>query len=196
MLRQPLPRRADLRLMETQFEQSARYCFVKSNFEATDAGWAFWRRCRKSNIADFAADLIFDDTSDLVVDTGTMDALVVETRESTAADSHSSGAGSWRRALPSRMEHRDRRSPLRHPRLLPPAPPPRQTRVPTRPPPPKALRPRVRRADATACCESMSEYHSAFRQNHNACGLAHRQDFATDFCDFTCAVFPLTNATR
>jgi hypothetical protein len=107
--------------METQFEQPARYYIVKSNFEATDAGWAFWRRFRKSNIADYAADLIFDDTNDLVVDTGSMDSLVAETRESTAADSRCSGAGSWRRAIPSRMEHHDRRSPLQHPRLLPPA---------------------------------------------------------------------------
>lgn len=48
------------------------YYTITSNFEPIDPGWAFWQRFRKGNLADAAADLIFDGDNDLVVDTDSM----------------------------------------------------------------------------------------------------------------------------
>jgi hypothetical protein len=55
----------------------ASYFAVKSNFEPTDPGWAFWKHFMKpgERLADLGADLVFPDQNDLVVDTASMDAL-------------------------------------------------------------------------------------------------------------------------
>jgi len=53
------------------------YFAVKSNFEPTDPGWAFWKHFMKpgERLSDLGADLVFPDQNDLVVDTASMDAL-------------------------------------------------------------------------------------------------------------------------
>jgi pimeloyl-ACP methyl ester carboxylesterase len=48
------------------------YHAVKSNFETTNPGWQFWRNFRKDRLADIAADYIFENENDLVVDTDSM----------------------------------------------------------------------------------------------------------------------------
>src|SRR4029453_18843276 len=55
----------------------ASYFAVKSNFEPTDPGWAFWKHFMKpgERLSDLGADLVFPDANDLVVDTASMDAL-------------------------------------------------------------------------------------------------------------------------
>lgn len=50
----------------------AHYYAVRSNFEPDDVGWKFWRAFRGPNIADPAADAIFQGDNDLVVDTSSM----------------------------------------------------------------------------------------------------------------------------
>lgn len=67
-----------LRLLDSKCEHEGRYYFVMSNFEPVDPGWAFWQRFRKNNVADFAADLIFPDLNDLVVDTTSMTELAIK----------------------------------------------------------------------------------------------------------------------
>jgi pimeloyl-ACP methyl ester carboxylesterase len=67
-----------LRLLESKLHEPGRYYFVISNFESPDPGWAFWRRFRRSNIADFASDMIFPDLNDLVVDTESMTSLAIK----------------------------------------------------------------------------------------------------------------------
>jgi hypothetical protein len=53
------------------------YFAVKSNFEPTDPGWAFWKHFMKPQewIPDLGADVVFPEENDLVVDTASMDAL-------------------------------------------------------------------------------------------------------------------------
>jgi hypothetical protein len=53
------------------------YCVVKSNFEPTDPGWAFWRYFvkRSKRLQDLGADVVFTEHNDLVVDTASMDVL-------------------------------------------------------------------------------------------------------------------------
>ena len=51
------------------------YFAVRCNFETEDAGWAFWRRFRKLNLADFGTDIVFEGENDLVVDTESMTEL-------------------------------------------------------------------------------------------------------------------------
>lgn len=51
---------------------SAQYHAVVANFESDDHGLAFWRYFRKSSAADVAADSIFPEANDLVVDTASM----------------------------------------------------------------------------------------------------------------------------
>jgi hypothetical protein len=48
------------------------YFVVKSNFETLDPGWQFWKNFRALRVGDLAADEIFPDENDLVVDTGSM----------------------------------------------------------------------------------------------------------------------------
>ena len=48
------------------------YYAVRCNFETEDAGWAFWRRFRKLNLADQGTDIVFEGDNDLVVDTESM----------------------------------------------------------------------------------------------------------------------------
>lgn len=48
------------------------YFVVKSNFETPDPGWQFWKNFRALRVGDLAADEIFPDENDLVVDTGSM----------------------------------------------------------------------------------------------------------------------------
>jgi len=52
-----------------------KYFGVVSNFEPTDAGWKFWKRLRLSSIGDAAADAVFPENNDMVVDTGSMSEL-------------------------------------------------------------------------------------------------------------------------
>lgn len=59
-------------LREATTAKQTSYYTITSNFEPTDPGWAFWQRFRKGNLADAAADLIFDGDNDLVVDTDSM----------------------------------------------------------------------------------------------------------------------------
>jgi hypothetical protein len=49
-----------------------RYFVVQSNFEPDDVRWKFWRHFRPLNVAGRAADVVFEGTNDLVVDTGSM----------------------------------------------------------------------------------------------------------------------------
>lgn len=51
------------------------YYAVRCNFETADVGWAFWRRFRRLNLADFGTDMVFDGENDLVVDTESMTEL-------------------------------------------------------------------------------------------------------------------------
>ena len=51
------------------------YFGVTSNFEPTDPGWKFWKRLRLSSIGDAAADAVFPEENDMVVDTGSMSEL-------------------------------------------------------------------------------------------------------------------------
>ncbi|MGY3466571.1 hypothetical protein ACVW0I_003442 [Bradyrhizobium sp. LM6.11] len=51
------------------------YFVVQSNFETTDPGWQFWKNFRALRIGDLAADEIFPDKNDLVVDTVSMSDL-------------------------------------------------------------------------------------------------------------------------
>lgn len=50
----------------------AEYYVVTSNFESPHPGWKFWRWFRGKNLADVAADKVFPEDNDLVVDTGSM----------------------------------------------------------------------------------------------------------------------------
>ncbi|HWP44783.1 MAG TPA: hypothetical protein VNO14_16160 [Blastocatellia bacterium] len=61
-----------LRLRQRTNSPLPDYYAVCCNFETEDAGWAFWRRFRKMNLADFGTDMVFDGQNDLVVDTRSM----------------------------------------------------------------------------------------------------------------------------
>jgi hypothetical protein len=63
------------RLLEGPGRLQPSYFGIKSNFEPTAAGWAFWKRLRLTSIANAAADGIFPDQNDMVVDTGSMSEL-------------------------------------------------------------------------------------------------------------------------
>lgn len=52
-----------------------KYAVVTSNFEPEGAGWKFWKLFQKEQLADAAADYLFDCPNDLVVDTASMDAF-------------------------------------------------------------------------------------------------------------------------
>ncbi|MCA9177339.1 MAG: hypothetical protein KDB14_22775 [Planctomycetales bacterium] len=52
--------------------QARRYAFVISNFEPEAPGWRFWRHFRKDQLANHAADFVFEGANDLVVDTPSM----------------------------------------------------------------------------------------------------------------------------
>lgn len=49
-----------------------RYFFVQSNFEPADPGWKFWKRFRRAQLLNSAADVVFDGHNDMVVDTDSM----------------------------------------------------------------------------------------------------------------------------
>jgi hypothetical protein len=61
-----------LRLRQKTNSPLPDYYAVCCNFETEDAGWAFWRRFRKMNLADFGTDMVFEGDNDLVVDTRSM----------------------------------------------------------------------------------------------------------------------------
>jgi hypothetical protein len=61
-----------LRLRQRTNSSLPDYYAVRCNFEPEDAGWAFWKRFRKLNLADAGTDLVFDGENDLVVDTDSM----------------------------------------------------------------------------------------------------------------------------
>jgi hypothetical protein len=66
------------RLNEDLAAGSAEYFAIRSNFEPTSPGWAFWRYfvSPKERLIDVAADtLVFDGQNDLVVDTASMTEL-------------------------------------------------------------------------------------------------------------------------
>ena len=48
------------------------YYAVESNFETKNPGWQFWKNFRKDRLVDAAADYVFPDNNDLVVDTESM----------------------------------------------------------------------------------------------------------------------------
>lgn len=48
------------------------YFVVKSNFETENPGWQFWKNFRALRVGDLAADAVFPDDNDLVVDTASM----------------------------------------------------------------------------------------------------------------------------
>lgn len=48
------------------------YFGVKSNFEPSDPGWAFWKRLRIEHLAHSLSDGVFPSENDMVVDTGSM----------------------------------------------------------------------------------------------------------------------------
>ena len=68
-------------LREAATSNQTSYYTITSNFEPVDPGWAFWQRFRKSNLADTAADLIFDGDNDLVVDTASMNQFTDLTKQ-------------------------------------------------------------------------------------------------------------------
>jgi len=49
-----------------------RYASVRSDYQSEDPGWRFWKYFSKGVIVDSAADMIFDGSNDLVVDTESM----------------------------------------------------------------------------------------------------------------------------
>jgi pimeloyl-ACP methyl ester carboxylesterase len=53
------------------------YYAVTSNFETANPGWRFWRNFRKDRAGDLAADVVFPQANDLVVDTWSMTDLGV-----------------------------------------------------------------------------------------------------------------------
>lgn len=57
-----------------------RYFAVTSNFETEDVDWKFWRLFRKpeQRVMNIAADFVFDDHNDLVVDTSSMTSITEE----------------------------------------------------------------------------------------------------------------------
>jgi pimeloyl-ACP methyl ester carboxylesterase len=61
-----------LRLRQKTNSPLPDYYAIRCNFETDDAGWAFWRRFRKLNLADYGADMVFEGENDLVVDTDSM----------------------------------------------------------------------------------------------------------------------------
>ncbi len=63
------------RLARARPRVPAEYAVIRSNFEAADPGWKFWRYFRKDNLADLGTDLVFDGPNDLVVDTESMSVL-------------------------------------------------------------------------------------------------------------------------
>jgi pimeloyl-ACP methyl ester carboxylesterase len=48
------------------------YYAIKSNFETQNPGWRFWQNFRLDRMGDTAADIVFPDENDLVVDTWSM----------------------------------------------------------------------------------------------------------------------------
>jgi pimeloyl-ACP methyl ester carboxylesterase len=66
-----------LRLRASGVMPACEYFAVKSNFEPTDPGWAFWRYFTKvkERAAEAVANIIFDGPNDLVVDTDSMGEL-------------------------------------------------------------------------------------------------------------------------
>lgn len=48
------------------------YFAVKSNFETENPGWQFWKNFRALRVGDLAADAVFPNDNDLVVDTASM----------------------------------------------------------------------------------------------------------------------------
>ena len=62
---------------QRQSELLRSYLFLAADFEPTSnhAWWKFWKYFNKAKIADFAADRIFPNENDLVVDTASMNEL-------------------------------------------------------------------------------------------------------------------------
>ncbi len=64
---------ADLaRIRSVQLQTPPTYFVVQSDFETDAPGWKFWQWFNKGRLADAAADMIFKDKNDLVVDTISM----------------------------------------------------------------------------------------------------------------------------
>ncbi len=61
------------------------YYTVISNFETKNPGWQFWKNFRKDRMGDLAADVIFPEANDLVVDTGSMTDFGVEALEAAGS---------------------------------------------------------------------------------------------------------------
>jgi hypothetical protein len=66
-----------LRLRYSSGATVPEYYIVRSDFQAPETGWKFWRRFVKwkENLADFGTDIIFEGKNDLVVDTSSMSEL-------------------------------------------------------------------------------------------------------------------------
>ena len=77
-----------VRLHDMPDRATLKYYSVTSNFEPTDPGWKFWKRLRRTNMADAAADWIFPEANDMVVDTGSMAELGLKRK---LADRHDYG---------------------------------------------------------------------------------------------------------
>ncbi len=84
-----------IKLREGINEATARsYYSVAADFEPTAPGWAFWRYFQKpvQRLADVGADMVFESSNDLVVDTRSMnelsDALNISTSHTMPAPAH------------------------------------------------------------------------------------------------------------
>jgi pimeloyl-ACP methyl ester carboxylesterase len=64
----------EINRLRQQIGKSPDYYAVISNFEPADVGWAFWKRLGdwRDRLKDRAADLVFEDENDLVVDSKSM----------------------------------------------------------------------------------------------------------------------------
>ena len=64
---------ADLaRIRSVKLESPPTYYVVQSDYETDAVGWKFWKWFNKARLANAAADVIFKDKNDLVVDTVSM----------------------------------------------------------------------------------------------------------------------------
>lgn len=61
-----------MRLRSLPLQLPPTYFVVQSDYETDAPGWRFWKWFNKRRIADAAADMVFKDSNDLVVDTASM----------------------------------------------------------------------------------------------------------------------------